>query len=77
MVVQRSDINEPLLPPFFSISANHQGAFALIAAVILIVVAGLAVLVKLNLSVATFRKVRLDDVALSAALVCKCAVFTR
>lgn len=65
----KAGLNEPLLPPAFEVSDNNTGAYALLTAVIMIVIAGLAICVKLQMTAATFRKLRLDDVALIAALV--------
>ncbi|KAK3699701.1 hypothetical protein LTR37_016306 [Vermiconidia calcicola] len=64
----KAGLNEPLLPPAFEVSDNNTGAYALLTAVIMIVIAGLAICVKLQMTAATFRKLRLDDVALIAAL---------
>jgi hypothetical protein len=60
---------EPLLPPPFQVSDTHRGAYALLAAEIMIVIAGLAVCVKLQMAASTFRKLRLNDLALLVALV--------
>lgn len=62
-------IYEPVAPPRYPVSATNQGAYALIASVIMVAISGLAVFVKLHMTVATFRKLRLDDIALIASLV--------
>ena len=65
----KTGLYEPLLPPAFEVSDSNTGAYALLTAVIMIVVAGLAICVKLQMTASTFRKLRLDDVALISALV--------
>lgn len=60
---------EPLLPPLYEISGTSQGPYALIAALIMVIVSGFTVLVKLQMTLTTFRKLRLDDMILVAALV--------
>lgn len=61
---------EPVAPPRYPISSTNQGGYAFIAALLPVLIAGLAVLVKLHMTASTFRKLRRDDVALLGALVC-------
>lgn len=68
-------IYEPLLPPWHPVTSSDRGAYAFLAPVVLIVLTGLTVTVKLQMTATTFRKLRLDDYALIAALVRK-HVFT-
>jgi len=64
-----NDIYEDLLPPYHAVSPGNKGAYALLTAVILIIIVGLAVSVKLQMTVATFRKLRYDDYTIIASMV--------
>ena len=67
--VSHTGLYEPLLPPIYEVSRTSHGAYALITALIMSLISGLAVLVKLQMTAATFRKLRRDDYALITALV--------
>lgn len=60
---------EDLLPPLHEVSPQDHGAYILIAAVIFMILSGLTTVVKLYATAHTFRRLRVDDVALVAALV--------
>lgn len=60
---------EPLQPPPHPITETDRGGYALLAAVVMTVIAGLTTCVKLQITLATFRKLRRDDCALVVALV--------
>ncbi|KAL9530765.1 hypothetical protein SMMN14_05558 [Sphaerulina musiva] len=60
---------EDLLPPLHEVSPRDHGAYILIAAVIFMILSGLTTVVKLYATAHTFRRLRVDDVALVAALV--------
>jgi len=63
------NIHEPLSPPFYQASPANQGPYALLTAVILIIITGLTLMIKFRTVAATFRRPRRDDIALAAALV--------
>ncbi|KAK0325893.1 hypothetical protein LTR82_003432 [Friedmanniomyces endolithicus] len=65
----RVNIHEPLSPPFYQASPANQGPYALLTAVILIIITGLTLMIKFRTVAATFRRPRRDDIALAAALV--------
>lgn len=69
MTALRRDIDEPLLPPAYTVTDTDHGAYVLITAVIMVVLSGLAVAFKLHITFSTFRKLRRDDFALIMALV--------
>ena len=69
----KTGIYEPLLPPLHEVSDTVHGPYALLAAVILIVLSGLVVAAKLHMTTTTFRKLRTNDYATIAALVHKVA----
>lgn len=69
--VPTTGLYEPLAPPFREVSDANRGAYALLTAVILIIISGLTCTVKLQMTAVTFRKLRLDDHAVIAALVCR------
>lgn len=60
---------EPLLPPYHPVSNTNHGAYVLIAAVIMLIVSGLAVLVKLQVTTSNYKTLRWDDVASLTAMV--------
>ncbi|KAK0305592.1 hypothetical protein LTR01_006739 [Friedmanniomyces endolithicus] len=64
----RVNIHEPLSPPFYQASPANQGPYALLTAVILIIITGLTLMIKFRTVAATFRRPRRDDIALAAAL---------
>lgn len=64
-----SGLFEPLLAPNYPVSHTDQGAYILVTAVILVSVSGLAVSVKLEATISTYKKIRSNDVALIASLV--------
>lgn len=63
------NLNEPLAPPLYPVSKNDKGAYALLIAVIMITITGIAICIKLQITFSTFRKLRRDDHSLIAALV--------
>ena len=65
----KTGIYEPLLPPFHEVSDTVQGPYALLAAVIMIVLSGLVVAAKLHTTVSLFRKLRKNDLVIIVALV--------
>lgn len=70
MATASSGVLESLLPPAYSVTSDDRGAYLLLTSVIAIVLSGLAVAIKLYMAALTFRRLRRDDVALLAALVC-------
>lgn len=66
-------VYEHLMPPEYAISPDERGGYVMLPAVILIVVTGLTICVKLQITFSTFKKFRPDDYALIAALVSKAA----
>lgn len=60
---------EPLQPAAHPVSPTERGAYVLLAAVILIVITGLTICVKLQITFGSFHKFRRDDFTLIAALV--------
>lgn len=62
-------IYEPLLTPWHPVSEGNRSAYAFLASVVFIVITGLTVTIKLQMTATTFRKLRGDDYALIAALV--------
>ncbi|KAK5686799.1 hypothetical protein LTR17_026829 [Elasticomyces elasticus] len=64
----RSIVYETLSASIYQASPSNQGPYALLAAVILIIITGLIMTVKLHTALSTYRKLRLDDIALVAAL---------
>ncbi|KAK1059146.1 hypothetical protein LTR74_012834 [Friedmanniomyces endolithicus] len=64
----RGSIHEPLSPPSYQASPTNQGPYALLTAVILIIITGLTLMIKFRFVAATFRRPRRDDIALAAAL---------
>ncbi|KAK5124841.1 hypothetical protein LTR08_005518 [Meristemomyces frigidus] len=65
----RGSMYEPLSPSFYQASPTNQGPYALLTAVILIIITGLTLTVKFQTVFAIFRRPRRDDIALGAALV--------
>lgn len=63
-----------MAPPLYPVSKNDRGAYALLIAVILITITGIAICIKLQITYSTFRKLRRDDHSLVAALVGTSAV---
>lgn len=59
---------EPLLSPYHPVSSTNHGAYVLIAAVIMLIVSGLAVLVKLQVTTSNYKTLRWDDVASLTAM---------
>ena len=66
---------EPVAPPRYPISSSNQGGYAFVASLLVVLIAGLAVLVKLHMTTTTFRKLRRDDIALTGALVRRSVAF--
>lgn len=62
-------INEELRPLFHQVTDTDRGAFVLLTAVAMVVVAGLVFVVKCFMTLSTFRRPRWDDLALTAAMV--------
>lgn len=60
---------EDLLPPLHEVSPQDHGPYILIAAVIFMILSGLTTVVKIYATAHTFRRLRVDDAALVAALV--------
>ena len=63
-----------LLPPPYPISDVNRGGYVMLPAVIMIVITGLTIFVKLQISWSTFHKFRKDDYALMTGLVRHCAI---
>ncbi|KAK5165169.1 uncharacterized protein LTR77_009267 [Saxophila tyrrhenica] len=66
--MSKTGIYEDLLPPAHPVTEKNHGAYVLLTAVIMIVIVGLTVATKLQMTVSTFRKLRRDDIALVTAL---------
>ena len=66
--------NQTLLPPPYPISDGNKGGYVMLTAVIMVVITGLTICVKLQISWSTFRKFRRDDYALMTGLVRHCAI---
>lgn len=72
-VAPTTGLYQPLLPPYHPVSASDRSAYAFLAPVVFVVITGLTVTIKLQMTAATFRKLRVDDYALIAALVSRTA----
>lgn len=70
MATATTGILEPLLPPAYPVTEHDRGAYLLLTSVVMIVLSGLSVATKLYIAVLKFRRLRRDDIALLAALVC-------
>lgn len=67
---------EVLQPAPYRVTSTHHEAYALLPAIIMVGVTAIVVLVKIYTSLTIFKKLRMDDYAVAAAMVCACSVNT-